>query len=113
MYRLTDRRLASARPILQRYHDQLMKHHSIVVSKLEQELRDLWGIGYQELKDVIIDMVKKNTFPELAVYYMEHSPGAGVVCEFQRPLAEIYGISHFHHADREQKRQEYWARVFK
>ena len=83
-----------------------------MAGQLERELRDLWGIGYQELKDIIIDMVKKDQFPEVAAYYMEHSnSGVGVVSEFKRPLSKLYGIPYFHHADREKKRQEFWMRT--
>lgn len=113
MYKLTKKRLQAAKPILDQFEEQLRIHRFVVVGQLESELRRLWGIGYQELKDVFIDMLKQDIYAELAVYYMENSNGgSGVVSEFQRPLAKVYGVPHYHHAEREQKKEEYWAQAF-
>jgi hypothetical protein len=62
MYRLTNRRLSAATTILEKYRAKLFGSHQIEPMHLEQELRDLWDIGYQELKDVMIDMLKTSGF---------------------------------------------------
>lgn len=81
---------------------------------LERELRDLWGMGYQSLKDVMIDILSNHAeYSHLAAYYMEHSNTPGVVTEFQSPLAKLYGLSSWSYDDaKEQKREEFWERAF-
>ncbi len=62
----------------------------------------------------MIDIVKNHReYTHLAAYYMEHSPTVGVVSEFQRPLAELYGLtSWYHDTSKETKRQQYWENAF-
>lgn len=113
MYRLTDRRHSQARDALERYRHELHDNRYINCDRLEEELRELWHIGYQELKDIFEDMLRR--FPQyehLAAYYMENVNPTGVVSEFQDPLAKLYGIDWYYAANREAKRDEYWARAF-
>lgn len=112
MYRLTEKRFRDAGDILKRYREQLFRAKRFDVGSFERELRDLWDVGYQELKSIVRDMANHGRCEELAVYYMENSNSSvGVVMEFQAPLAKIYGITHYHAKDREQRQREYWARA--
>ena len=113
MYRLTDRRHEKARDVLERYRHLLHDHRSLDCHQFEHELRELWDIGYQELKDIFEDLLRR--FPQyehLAAYYMEHINPTGVVVEFQEPLAKLYGAEWYHASDREEKRDSYWERTF-
>jgi hypothetical protein len=121
MYKMTDRRLATAKPILEKYRAQLFTSHSFDTHAFERELRDAWSTGYREIKDVVTEIAKKrrrtvekdtDRYREVAAYYMQNNNGACVASEFQRPLAELYGITHYDANDREQKRAEYWENVF-
>jgi hypothetical protein len=114
MYRLTQRRKEKALDILDRYTKCLHDTRSMDAAWLERELRDVWGLGYQTLKGIMIDMLANHhEYAHLAAYYMEHSNGPGVVSEFQVPLARLYGITSWYHDDsKEQKRQEYWKTAF-
>ena len=82
--------------------------------RLELELRQLWGLGYQALKFIMIDIVLNHPeYAHLAAYYMEHSNPVGVVTEFQRPLAKLYGLTSWHYDDeKDYKRAEYWKNAF-
>jgi hypothetical protein len=109
MYRLTERRFAKAKPILDKYRKQVHDAGRGAASGLERELRECWDIGYQELKDIIIDLSKRPHYRYLAASYME-SGYPSVVSEFHRVLADMYGIKSFHHsAERESKREEFWS----
>lgn len=116
MYRLTDRRKAKARDVLDRYTRQLHDTRSIEGIRLELELRQLWGLGYQTLKDIMIDILSNHPeYVHLAAYYMEHSNVnvQSVVVEFQRPLAKLYGLSSWYHDDeKETKRKAFWEKAF-
>ncbi len=113
MYRLTERRKSKAREVLDRYTRQLHDSRAIPSDLLERDLRQLWGIGYQELKDVMIDILSNHPeYAHLAAYYMEHSNGQAVVSEFQGPLARLYGLSWYHDPNRASNRDTYWERVF-
>ena len=110
MYRLTDRRLAKAKQLLEGYRSNLAEHGRFNVSVMDHELKEIWNIGYQELKGVIIDMFENHErYRYVAVYYMEHSNATGVVGEFQDPLADAYGITHYHDDMLAESRQRFWA----
>lgn len=111
MARLTDRRFHSAKLILDRHNKRLLETRFLDAGGFERELRELWGMGYQELKWVMIDLCKKPEYTLLAARYME-SGSPGVVCEFQPTLASLYGVDYYHAADREQRQKEFWDRGF-
>jgi hypothetical protein len=90
MYKLTERRFAKAKPILNRYRMQLHETGFASARGLEKELRDCWNIGYQELKDIIIALSKRPYYRYLAACYMEMGY-PDVVIEFQPVLADMYG----------------------
>ena len=113
MYRLTEKRLRSAMAVFEECRQRLFAEHSFDALILERHLKTAWGIGYQELKDVMQDMLRNARFREVAVFYMEHSNTPGVVSEFKEPLARVYGISHYDAKDREARRKAYWEEVFR
>lgn len=114
MYRLTEPRKAKAREVLDHYTRQLHDRHAMAEMQLEHELRHIWGLGYQTLKDIMIDIAANHSeYAHLAAYYMEHSNALGVVSEFQEPLAKLYGLTSWYDDDqKEAKRAAYWNDAF-
>ena len=113
MFRITERRLANAEAILEKYRGELFAKRSFDAQSFERELRDLWQTGYQEMKSVALQLLKNERYREIAVYYMEHSnPGTGVAAEFKVPLASVYGVKSFDGPEREQMQTRFWASVF-
>ncbi|MGD0770836.1 MAG: hypothetical protein ABSB42_21850 [Tepidisphaeraceae bacterium] len=55
---------------------------------------------------------KTDRYREVAAYYMQHSNGGRIVCEFQQPLTELYGAAYYGSDDWGQKHDEYWKRIF-
>lgn len=111
-YKLTERRLEAVRPILEKYRKLLHKSHHIDPGMLERELRDCWGIGYQALKGIIIDLAKMGRYRLVAAYYMQHQNVPGPVAEFKKPLAQLYGTRGYDHFDKEGKRKTFWENAF-
>ncbi len=113
MYRFTERRKSKARDVLDHYTKELHDTRHIDSLSLEMGLRGLWEIGYQKLKDIMIDIAARHSeYAHLAAYYMEHSNTPGVVAEFQGPLAKLYGLSSWYYDDaKELKREEYWDKA--
>lgn len=113
MYRLTEKRLASAEPILEKYRAQLFASRSFDAQAFERELRDLWQTGHQEMKSVAQQLAKSERYREVGVYYMEHSnAGTGVASEFKGPLASVYGLKAFDVPERVEMQAKFWASVF-
>ena len=110
MYKLTERRLNKARSILDEHKSILDTHGTIDVGAFEMSLRECWNLGYQELKDIIIALSKLDDYVYLAAYFMEHSNAPGVVSEFKRPLAKLYGITHYSSPNRESAQRDFWAK---
>ena len=113
MCRLTDRRKAKAREVFDRYTRELHDMGEIKNFRLEFELRQLWDIGYQSLKGIMIDILTNHSeYEHIAAYYMERSGSAGVISEFKTPLAKLYGLSWYHDEEREARRAAYWENAF-
>ncbi len=114
MYRLTERRKVKAREVLDKYTRELHDTRGITAGQLEHELRQLWVLGYQNLKDIMIDILSNHSeYAHLAAYYMEHSNTPGVVSEFHQPLAQLYGLTSWYYDDqKETKRAAYWEDAF-
>jgi hypothetical protein len=110
MSRLTNRRLEKGGAILERYRAQLYARGSFNALAFEHDLRGCWNLGYRGLKGIMQDLLTRPRYRYLAAYYMERSNATGVVCEFQQPLANEYGIEWYHADDREEKRRAYWER---
>jgi hypothetical protein len=47
-----------------KYRERLDTAGNISAGDLAKELRDCWGVGYQELKDIIEDLAKRNQYPQ-------------------------------------------------
>lgn len=113
MYRLTEIRMAKARETLDRYNAELQSTGTFAVNTLERDLQRLFDTGYQEIKSVMIDLLRHGEYELLAAYFMEHSNPTGVVSEFQVPLAALYGATSWRHdATLDSKRRRYWERAF-
>ena len=117
MYRLTPLRKSQAQDVLDRYTKYLHDARVFECRALERELGDLWGLGYQTLKDIMIDVVSNHTeYVHLAAYYMEHSGrmgSQGVVSEFQTPLAKLFGLSSWDYdTAKEERRKQFWENAF-
>jgi hypothetical protein len=113
MYKLTERRLEKAKPILEKYRAELHGSGSVMARDLERELKDCWNTGYRELKDIFIQLSKITHYRYLAAFYMEHSAQGRVVSEFWSPLVELYGMSsrkEYHDPETDQKREAFWQK---
>jgi hypothetical protein len=109
MANLTQRRFEKAKPLLDKYREQLHSTGHTSAEDLEHELRECWGVGYQELKQIIIDLSKRDHYRYLAACYMENSNAPCVIEEFKAVLAAMYGIKSYDHApDREEKQRAFW-----
>lgn len=110
MYRLTERRLKKVEPILEKYRAEIHKTDYMTALVFERELRDCLNMGYQALKGIAKDLAKIERYKYLAARYMEKSgAGSGVVGEFQKPLAKLYGIVHYDPPKlREAARKIFW-----
>ena len=108
MYKLTDRRRKAVEGILEKYRTLLLTNGKYDVRSFEGELRACWKIGYQELKSIIEQLSRIERYRYVAAHYMEYPQVPGVVSEFQPVLVRLYGISHYHSEDREEKRAIFW-----
>ncbi|HEX6986832.1 MAG TPA: hypothetical protein VF170_15755, partial [Planctomycetaceae bacterium] len=72
MSRLTNGRLAAARPILDRYLDKLRRDRFYSAFALERESADLWRLGYQELSGAVTDLLDAPRDRLVAVYHLEN-----------------------------------------
>ena len=108
MYRLTDIRFRKAEHILDKYQELLHENFEYSTGLLEKELRECWNVGYQEIKSILKDLIKKYPkYQYLALYYMQfqgHSP----VMEFQSILVAHYGADRFGTDDFKAKKEEFW-----
>ena len=109
MSRLTERRLEKARPILEKYREDYLCNGRIETGQFENELRACWNMGYQELKDLIEDMLKIPQYRRIAAYYMQFSNPPGPVSEFKPHLAKLYGLETYDCKERHAARDAYWA----
>ncbi|QDV62187.1 restriction endonuclease [Crateriforma conspicua] len=114
MYRLTEKRKREAQTVFDKYTRDLHDHRWINTTRLEAELRSIWDLGYQEIKDVMIDMAEHHTeLTHLSAFFMEHNNPMGVVSEFQETLARLYGLSGWNtDSNQESARKAYWERAF-
>jgi hypothetical protein len=94
MYKVTQRRLTKAQPILERHRAELHRSGMTDARAVEMALRECWNVGYQEMKDLAADLLKQERYRFLAAYYMENSNGSRqrVAMEFKDDLAKLYGI---------------------
>lgn len=110
MYKLTERRLEAARDILEQFRGWLYERGSFDAGYLEGQLRKCWDIGYQSLKDIMIDMFEHHPrYKYVAAWYMQHSNAPGVVSEFQKSLASLYHLRYFHTSERDDFGKGFWA----
>lgn len=113
MYRLTQRRLQKAQSILDEAFIFLVKTKGQAFPyDFERNLRNCWNIGYQELKDIMKDVLKEEKYKYLAVLYME-AGGECVVCEFQAPLAKVHGLKYFTRDGLLANRHKFWNKFIK
>ena len=111
MYTLTDRRFQQAEAILENYRNCLNKSLKYDTHAFEMELRECWGVGYQEIKELLIDLIKKHsTYRDLALYYMQFQNVPGPVSEFHSTLAKEYGAESYYTDDFKTKKEEFWKR---
>ena len=112
MYRLTERRFAAAEEILEVHRERLEAKHSISCHSFEMELRECWKLGYQEIKDIMNQLIKMPRFRLLAGYYMQFSGSPGVVSEFQNSLAALYGLKWWNDPSQRERVAEFWKHAF-
>ena len=112
MYTLTERRFLKVEKFLEEARNDLINDGMLNCGILERKMRDALNLGYQTLKDIMIDVVKR--YPRyrlVALYYMQHqNAGMGPVCEFQPTLAMEYGLDDFYggQEDQDQIKAKFW-----
>ncbi|OYP38044.1 hypothetical protein [Rhodopirellula sp. MGV] len=112
MYKLTERRFAKVEQFLEEARSELINDGVLNYNILEREMRDSLNLGFQELKDIMIDIVKR--YPRyrlVALYYMQHqNAGMGPVSEFQPTLAKEYGLDGHYggQGDRDAIKAKFW-----
>ncbi len=112
MAELTEKQFDDAKSTIEQYREKLSKVKQFDARSFERDLRKIWDLGHQEVKGLIVELSHHGRCEQVAAYYMEHSNAPGVVIEFQRRLAELYGISSYQSSDRVSKQNEYWERAF-
>jgi hypothetical protein len=111
MYKLTEKRLSIAEPILTKYGSVLTSKRSFDAGSFEQELRKALDLGYSEFKDIMCDVFDKHPrYRRVTAYYMQHSNAPGPVSEYKPLLAKLYGLEGYDAPERKEKQQKYWAR---
>jgi len=114
MYRLTDHRFQQAEGILEEYRALLHTNFEYSTGQFENKLKECWNVGYQEIKDILIDLIKRYPrFRYLALYYMQYQNAAGPVSEFKITLAEQYGADYYGSDEYEAKKKEFWDKFKK
>jgi hypothetical protein len=108
--KLTDLRFQKAKSILDRYQQELLRTGDLDFTAFERELKDVWNLGYQGLKPIIIELAARGEYTALAARYMEHGWPA-VVSEFKPPLAKLYGVRHFADERRDKGRRKFWEKM--
>ena len=110
MATLTANRFQKAKPILDRYNQRLLETGQLDFSAFEGELKAAWGLSYQGLKRIFIELSKRDEYVALATRYMEEGT-PGVAAEFKIPLAKLYGIAHYDAKEREEMKKKFWKRA--
>ncbi|RCS42320.1 hypothetical protein DTL42_19470 [Bremerella cremea] len=104
MYQLTERRFQKVEHILEDYRNQLILNGCFYAPSFEGEMRSSLNLGYQTLKDIVRDIVKKHSrYRLVALYYMQFMNAPGPVSEFQKYLDAEYsslGLSRLKEEDR-------------
>ncbi len=110
MYKVTENRLAKAKPILEEFRTILHSEGQINAKEFEMKLRECWNVGYVEMKSLAEDLSRIERYRFLAAYYMEYSNGSRnlVALEFENVLANIYKIDYYHHPELPVKRDAFW-----
>jgi hypothetical protein len=110
MAKLTEKRLADAAEVLEKYRNWLQQNGEIYCPQFEKELRDCWDTGYQTIKTLILELSEIRRFRFLAAYYMEHIYPGGPASEFKGRLAEMYGVPSYHYSQAmTEKREAFWS----
>ena len=111
MYKLTQKREEKAAEILGSYQKQMAQSDSIDCSGFEMELRKCWGLGYRELKGIVIDMSRRPEYERMAAYYMQNQNALGPVSEFKGRLGQLYGVKRYSSKGAKEGREAYWSKV--
>ena len=110
MYKLTKKREAKARPILEGAYESLTTRGSFDVHGLERNLRACWNLGYHELYQVLEDSFQNDRWLYVSVYYMEHVQPS-LTMELRHALAKAYGMpKRGAKADWDALRSEFWKK---
>ena len=111
MYRLTERRLKKALPILEEYRNTLHTKRWFNAWMLDTALQKCWNIGYRELKGIMIDMLANQRFRFVAIYYMENcNHGSGVISEFRPHLVKSFGLRHWNSGLVKNASKDFWEK---
>lgn len=112
MATLTDKRLAAAKDILEKYRKWLHESGEMDARQFEAELRKCWDTGYLTIRTIVKDMVKNHPrYKYVAAYYMENGDPNGTGAHFRPALAKLYGTKQVAGEEREKKRAAFWKKI--
>lgn len=110
MFKLTDRRMERVRPILDKYRRELRERRTFDGSMFEHEMRDALDTGYQEMKDVAIQLARHPLYRGVAIRYMES--GFAPCSEFTLELPKLYGTACYRDGGYEACRAIVWRSIW-
>lgn len=106
---LTPRRLERITPILETYRGKLRASGAFRPESLEAEIKATLDVGYQEVKHLLIDLLKKPRYQTVAAYYLQHFAAPNQPSEAKLALGDLYGVGYYEHADRPQAQDAWWT----
>lgn len=109
-YRMTDRRMEKAQPILDTYRGRWVKSGFYDVQQFENEIKQTLDLHYKQAQDVLVDLLKNQRYQLMVLYYMQHHNVPGPPSEFKRHLAKAYGLKIYDCSEREEAQNSFWKR---
>lgn len=104
----TDKLVKRLNPILDEALEYMAANNANLPYDFESRLCRHLGKSYRRLKPMMIALLDDPRYAYVAVRYMETSNSTGVVAEFRRPLAMMYGIENYDSPEREEARKAFW-----
>ena len=116
MPRKMEQLVEKAHDVLEEAFQYMLTHDCNLPWDFEARLRIAWArsaknpLANRDLKDRILDAYKHPRYAYVFARYMETSNPNGVVTEYQRPLAYLYGVKVYSGTKAEEDRKAFWAK---
>jgi len=107
-YRLTEKRLREARPILDAAFEFLVEMRGAYLpAQFERDMTRCWGVGHKELKQIMDDLLRHDQYKYVAVRYMECN-FCRLTRECQAFLKKFHGIKTYDEKTYPEIRKPFW-----